>query len=502
MPGAKTEVLISGLGPVGAALAVYLGRLGVEVVAIDRDTAVYPLPRAAHLDHETMRLLHLAGAAEAVSRASQPLSAYEFRTGGGELLMGFRPGAGLAPTGFPMSSMFHQPTLEHALREGLAALPSVSTRLGHALTGFDADGEGVRAEVAGPDGAYELRARYLVGCDGGQSLVRRRLGIELDDMGFDEPWLVIDARLKDGRERLGTIGLQHCDPKRPVTSMPMAPGRHRWEFMLRPGEKPEEVTEDNFLNALVSEVVDPSAVEIDRRAVYRFHAVHARMWRKGRVLLAGDAAHQMPPFMGQGLCSGTRDAANLAWKLAACLNGRASDALLDSYQRERDPHVRAITEMAVFMGKVVCTQNEEVAAARDRDMTARPEAERFAIMPGLPRMTSGGIEHDQAAGTVFPEPWLRSGDGRRRLDDEAGLVPLLILGGARTDEAAVFEASGGYVASLAGGALLDPEGTVAALLDGHEAVLVRPDRYVFGRGSAAALIAAWQRYLATGSASA
>ena len=495
-----TDVLISGLGPVGAALAVYLGRRGISAVAIDRDTAVYPMPRAAHLDHETMRLLHLAGGAEAVSRASQPLSSYEFRAANGDLLMGFRPGSALARTGFPVGSMFHQPTLEHALRDAVSALPGVSMRLGHALAGFKQDGEGVSAEIAGPDGSYEVRARYLVGCDGGQSLVRRLLGIELDDMGFDEPWLVVDAVLKGGRERLSTIGLQHCDPRRPVTSMPMAPGRHRWEFMLRPGETAEEVTQDAFLEKLVAAFADPAEIEFERRAVYRFHAVFARTWRVGRVLLAGDAAHQMPPFLGQGLCSGARDAANLAWKLTARLKGQAGDALLDSYQRERDPHVRGITEMAVFMGKIVCTQNEEAAAARDRDMTAKPEAERFSPTPELNGLASGVVPGDPLAGTVFPEPWVRDGGERRRIDDVAGFVPMLISRSAGADDTSQFEAEGGYVASLADGTILDADadGAVAALLEGHDAILVRPDRYIFGRGSVASLMASWRRYLATG----
>ncbi len=494
----KTDVLIAGLGPVGAALAVYLGELGLSVIAIDRDVDVYPMPRAAHLDHETMRLLHLAGGADAVSRASQPLSAYEFRNARGELLMGFRPGAKLAPTGFPMSSMFHQPTLEHALRTRLETLPNVSVRLGAALENFAAESDGVRAEIEGHDGAEAVEARYLVGCDGGQSLVRKLLGIEIDDMGFDEPWLVIDTVLKGCRERLSTIGLQHCDPRRPVTSMPMAPGRHRWEFMLRPGETVDEVTTDAFIAGLVAPFVDPETIDVERRAVYRFHAVYAKTWRQGNVLLAGDAAHQMPPFLGQGLCSGARDAANLAWKLAAVLKGRAPAMLLDSYQRERDGHVRAITDQAVFMGKIVCTQDVEAAAARDRDMTSKPEAERISVMPGVAGLTSGVLAGDPAAGTVFPEPWIEAEGERRRVDDVAGLVPLLIHRGAEKREVEAFEAEGGFAVSLDAGALIDEGGAVAALLGDHEAVLVRPDRYVFGRGQAGALAVAWRRYLATG----
>ena len=488
----ETEVLIVGLGPVGAALAVYLGRMGVAAIAIERDMDVYPMPRAAHLDHETMRLLHLAGGAEAVRQASQPLSAYEFRNAAGELLMGFKPGGHLAPTGWPYSSMFHQPTLEHALRARLGQEASVSARLGHALKDCALDGAGVVATVEGPDGPYEVAARFIAGCDGGNSLVRRTAGIALADLGFDEPWLVIDTTLKNGVERLTTVGLQHCDPARPVTSMPMAPGRHRWEFMLMPGETPEAVVTDEAIAAMLAPYAEASALEIERRAVYRFHALVAERWRKGPVVLAGDAAHQMPPFMGQGLCSGVRDAANIAWKIEAVLRGRASDALLDSYQAEREPHVRMITDMAVMMGKVVCTQDPDEARARDEGMLAQPEEARVNAMLALEGIKSGILE---TGGGIFPDP----GFGFARLDDEAGYAALLVVR-SDCDAARAFAASGGFVSRL--DALPDGGGHLAALMGDRPALLVRPDRYVFGAGETASLVAAWEAYLASGKAAA
>ncbi|MDO8837826.1 MAG: bifunctional 3-(3-hydroxy-phenyl)propionate/3-hydroxycinnamic acid hydroxylase [Parvibaculum sp.] len=489
----ETDVLIVGLGPVGAALAVYLGSSGVSTIAIERDTGVYPLPRAAHLDHETMRLLHLAGGAEAVAKASQPLSAYEFRNGAGELLMGFRPEGDLAPTGWPTSSMFHQPTLEDALRARLAKIPCVSVRLGHALSTYEENGGGIVATVAGPDVAHEIAARLIVGCDGGNSVVRRVAGIALDDLGFDEPWLVIDTRLKNGVERLSTIGLQHCDPARPVTSMPMSPGRHRWEFMLMPGETAEDVMSDARLAAMLAPFADPASLDIERRAVYRFHALIARQWRKGHTLLAGDAAHQMPPFMGQGLCSGTRDAANLAWKIEAVLRGRANESLLDSYQAEREPHVRMITEMAVAMGKVVCTQDAEAARLRDENMLATPEAARRSAMPGLDGLKSGVLP---GGGAVFPEPWLPTG---ARLDDLVRYAPILIVRD-ECEASAAFGDRGGFVARA--GFFADSHGDLAALMGDAAAVLVRPDRHVFGVGATATLVAAWNAYLASGVAKA
>ncbi|MEQ8377714.1 bifunctional 3-(3-hydroxy-phenyl)propionate/3-hydroxycinnamic acid hydroxylase [Parvibaculum sp.] len=490
----ETEVLVVGLGPIGATLSVYLGRMGVSVIAIERDTGVYPLPRAAHLDHETMRLLHLAGGAEAVSKASQPLSAYEFRNADGDLLMGFKPGQRLAPTGWPYSSMFHQPTLEHALRARLAATEGVTTRLGHALKGYERVGDGIVATVDGLDGACEIAARFIVGCDGGNSLVRRIAGIELDDLGFDEPWLVIDTTLKNGRERLSTVGLQHCDPRRPVTSMPMAPGRHRWEFMLLPGETPESVMSDETIAGFLAPYAEAADLEIERRAVYRFHALVAEKWRDGLVILAGDAAHQMPPFMGQGLCSGVRDAANISWKIEAVLRGRAGDALLDSYQPEREPHVRMITDMAVMMGKVVCTRDPEEARARDEGMLAQPEAQRQSEMMTLEGLKSGIMP---GGGGIFPDPGHGTGREQSRLDDAAGCTAILVVA-EDCDASRAFAASGGFVARL--DALPDAQGHLAGLMDGAPALLVRPDRHVFGTGETGALIAAWEAYLAGGKA--
>ncbi|MFN4354151.1 bifunctional 3-(3-hydroxy-phenyl)propionate/3-hydroxycinnamic acid hydroxylase [Parvibaculum sp.] len=486
----ETDVLIVGLGPVGAALGVYLGRMGVKAIAIERDMDVYPMPRAAHLDHETMRLLHLAGGAEAVSKASQPLSAYEFRNAKGELLMGFSQRGALAPTGWPWTSMFHQPTLEHALRARLQSLPSVSVRLGHALKSYRVEGEGVVADVETPDGTKEIAARFLIGCDGGNSTVRRRAEIGFDDMGFDEPWLVIDTVLKGGVTRISTAGLQYCDPARPVTSMPMAPGRHRFEFMLLPHEKPEDVVSDEAIASMIAVYHDPAQFEIERRAVYRFHALIAKEWRKGPVILAGDAAHQMPPFLGQGLCSGTRDAANLAWKIEAVLRGRAGDALLDSYQVEREPHVRMITGMAVALGKIVCTQDTEAAQARDRDMLAAPEEKRMNEIIVLEGLKSGVMP---GGGMVAPDARLEGA----RLDDAAGFAPILIMREA-SEASHAFAAAGGFAVTLA--ALESGAEAIEALMNGASALLVRPDRYVFGAGDAAALLSAWSAYLASGHA--
>ena len=481
------DVLVVGLGPVGAALSALLVRQGVATIAIDRDAEVYPLPRAVHFDDEIMRLFQQLGVAEAVRRNARDLPAYEFRAADGQLLMQLDP-ASEAPSGWGPGYMFHQPSLELALREILAASPLADIRLLWRFESLVQDAEGVTAQVAGPDGPATIRARYLVGCDGASSLVRQAIGGGLFDYQFDEPWLVVDARVMPG-SRLPQVNLQVCDPERPTTCVLSGPGRHRWEFMLLPGETPEAMLADEVVQRLIAPW-DCGPVEIERRAVYRFHGLVADRWRDRRVLLAGDSAHQTPPFAGQGMCSGLRDAANLAWKLEAVLGGRADEALLDTYQPERDPHVRSLIELAIGMGRVVCTLDRDAAAARDREMLARRAAGAPALPPLRPAPFAAGciLAGAPGAGALFPQPTSGEGAQRRRMDDGLGEGPWLI---ARAPTA--LAAPGLAVHALDEPALSPFRAAVAAWLDAHgaEAVLVRPDRYVFGAGEPEALANAW-----------
>jgi 3-(3-hydroxy-phenyl)propionate hydroxylase len=476
------DVLIVGLGPVGATLAALLGDAGVKVLVVEKEAQVYPLPRAAHFDHEAMRLFQQLGIAEAVSRHARPAPVYEFRAGDGRLLMRFDAPAAKASSGWQASYMFHQPGLENALRAKVAAARSVEVRTGWRFTGYEPDGDGVGVTIEGPATAETVRARWLVGCDGAASAVRAAMGGQLFDYGFDEPWLVIDAKV-DEHARVPDVNLQVCDPERPTTCVLMGPGRHRWEFMLRPGEDPNVAMTDAFIQPLIAPW-DCGEVEIERRAVYRFHGLVARTWRSGRVLLAGDAAHQMPPFAGQGMCSGLRDAANLAWKLTAALGG-ADEALLDTYQAEREPHVRAFIELAIGMGRVVCTLDPEAAAQRDAAMLA-PGRSPVMPDPTPPILSRGHVSVGApAAGGLFVQTWA---DGRG-LDDVLGPGAWLIV------HEPTPPVPGLAVVSLADARLVGHRKALAAWLDRHgaEAVLVRPDRYVFGAGDAAALVDAWRK---------
>jgi 3-(3-hydroxy-phenyl)propionate hydroxylase len=481
----RFDVAIIGYGPVGAVLAGLLAQGGASVVLIERAHDLYPFPRAAHFDHEIMRVFQGLGIADRVLEHARPAGAYEFRNGKGELLMRPLSGGEQGPSGWALAYMFNQPGAEHALRARVAELPNASVRLGQAFRSMIQHDDHVEITVA--DAASEtsvIEAGYLIGCDGASSLVREAIGVGLEDYQFDEPWLVVDAIPADP-SRMPGLNLQICDPARPTTCVEMGPGMHRWEFMMLPGEDAETVLKPGFVEALL----EPWNVDvaIQRKAVYRFHGLIAERWRDGRVLLAGDSAHQMPPFAGQGMCSGVRDAANLAWKLLAVLCEGGSPDLLDTYQPERERSVRDYIEVAIGMGRVVCTLDPIMAAGRDAAMIESLKAGNQPAPPpaGGPGLDGGAfVAGDALAGTIFPQ--FLAADGARlddALDGRAWLIDR--EGGPGT--------SGIWHLSVA-----DP--AVAAFRDaldgwltenGTEAVLVRADRYVYGTGTAAGLLASW-----------
>jgi 3-(3-hydroxy-phenyl)propionate hydroxylase len=419
MSGLDCDVLVVGAGPTGICLALIAAQHGASAVICEKEADIYPLPRAAHIDHEVMRIFQSIGAADQISATSRTTSHYDFLTADGQILLRFDGSDQIGPGGWPGANMIHQPSLERALRNRLPDTNRIELRSLWRFVGYEDTGEFLSAKFETPEGPRTVTARFLVGTDGTRSPVRAAAGIELDDLQFDEPWLVIDAIVQDF-ERLPKVNLQICDPARPTTCVLMGEGRHRWEFMMLPGETPEQVLDDAFIEGLLKPWKVDGAVTLERKAVYRFNARVAKSWKEGRVLLAGDAAHQTPPFAGQGLCAGARDAANLGWKLGMVASGKAPEAMLETYQLEREPHARATIQMAMMMGRTVCITDPAAAAERDRQMlAARAAGQSPDGRTTYPEIRSGLIlEASAGAGTYFPQ--FVSADGRTRLDDVLG----------------------------------------------------------------------------------
>ncbi|MEM7663624.1 MAG: bifunctional 3-(3-hydroxy-phenyl)propionate/3-hydroxycinnamic acid hydroxylase [Pseudomonadota bacterium] len=504
----RFDVLIIGFGPVGAILANLCARSGLSVKVIERDYEVYKEPRAIVLDHEVVRQLGLIDCAEEVLAYSTPGQGYEFINADREVLTARGAPPGPMPTGYWPANLFHQPSMERVVRSKLETMSNVDIELGVEFLGLEQDDEGVNAIARRADGTLaEFPARYAVGCDGGRSLVRRNLDVQMEDLDFNEPWVVVDVKLLSDDTGLSKNGVQLCDPARPTTCVPSGPGRHRWEFMLKPHETPEEVTRPETLREWISAWTDPDKIELERSAVYRFHGLVAKKWRGGRVMIIGDAAHQMPPFMGQGLCAGARDAFNLAWKLVAVAKGNAPLEFLDTVERERSPHVKEVTKGAIAMGKTVCVTDPEEAKRRDKKMMEDHKAGKGFAFPGVPRIDSG-VLNDEIAGSVFPEPFKGDPSDPSRFDASAGYLPLLIIADlnslSESAQSALSSVSSQFsIATLRGdtsdySALLDPNGHVADLLGDAQAMLVKPDRIVFGRGSVNELMQHWDKYLSNG----
>jgi len=441
------DVAILGYGPVGALLANLLGQAGLTVAVYERETAIFPLPRAVHFDGEVMRIFQSAGLSGRIAMAARPSSqGMHFVNAEGRTLMVRRGVEGRGPQGWPNNWYFHQPALEEILRAGVARFANVTVHLGREITDVS-----------------ELDSRFVIGCDGARSLVRRAIGSRQHDLGLHQPWLVVDLLCKPESPRVKALPdytVQLCDPQRPMTIVNVGKARRRWEIMLMPDDDPARLTEPGIFWPMMARWLEPQDAALERAAVYTFHSVVQEGWRKDNLLLAGDACHQTPPFLGQGMCAGMRDAANLAWKLVAVLRDGAPDSLLDTYESERRPHVETFIELAVKLGAILQETDPTKAAERDRRFAAGAEMFDFP----QPQLGSGcRADAPPPVGTIFPQPLLPDG----RLMDEAIGTRFAVVGDV------------GRLADRWRDAVALP-GVGAAWLAqrGLRAALLRPDRYI------------------------
>ena len=394
------------------------------MVVLEKETEHYPLPRAVHLDHEMMRLFQTAGVIDRVLPDMVATDGH-LHVGADHGVIRYMGTVGKPkPFGWSNDYFFYQPEFEAHLRAAFADNGRIGFLTGAEFTSLSQDDNGVTVSYTQDGVQRSLTARWVIAADGSRSPVRKALGVKLDDLDFEEPWLVVDAEVEgpvtfpsltgvpEGAD-LQRLSVMMCDPARPATVVPGRRNHRRWEFMLLPHEDDAEMMREENVAALVGAWMRQVPHKIVRAATYRFHGLVAEHWQVGRVFLAGDAAHQTPPFFGQGMCHGLRDVANLAWKMAAIVNDGADEAILATYQPERAPHVRGVIGAAVAAGRYICELDPAKAAARDANIRAQAAQKAGETAADLiPAISTGFIAAGTpAAGERFIQPILT--DGRK-----------------------------------------------------------------------------------------
>lgn len=489
---ADVDVVVIGGGPVGKFAALRLGRLGHSVVVFERKDAAYPLPRAVAHDAEIARVLqNTSMPVNELTDAVEPYDdLYVWKNGKGETLheVDWR---GFDSSGWNNTYFYNQPGMERHIEQRLTQQPSVEFRRGEHATLERQDDSHVVVRA----GDEEITARYVLAADGAKSAVRTALGIGWTDLGYFHDWLVVDVIPSTDMQKISTA-TQLADPQRPTTVVPGGPGRRRWEFMRLEGESVEELTDPTRIWELLAPFsVTPDNAELDRGVVYTFSSGFATSFRSSRVFLLGDAAHQMPPFAGQGLAAGLRDCVNLSWKLDLVLNGKAPNSLLDTYGPERRAHVSDFIDFSISLGQIICILDEDEAAERDLRMKAEVAAANSPEAAPQPRLGEGIRSGDQGGYLSWQGKISVPDHDDIRFDDVFGPGALIL--GCAEDARALDEALVESLQNLGVAVTcFDPEfasatgireftdtaGTYRRWFDelGVNAVLIRPDLYVFG----------------------
>lgn len=489
MSATDFDIVQIGYGPVGQTFAALAGKLGCKVGVYERYPTLYGLPRAGHIDHEIMRIFQAIGGAAAFEPHALRSNKYEWRNVAGQLLLDFEWNAD-GVSGWASDYLIFQPDLEKMLHGIVEQTSTVSVNFGQEAIGIKQYPDHVALTVrdaAEPKKTRTVTARYLVATDGGNSFARNALGLDWRDLGFSQPWLVVDFREKRPLSLPFENG-QICDPARPMCLFQLGKEHRRFSYMVMPGEE-EWAKSPEAAWSLVRPWVGPDDVELIRQATYVFESKLLENWKIGRVLFAGDSAHVMPPFMGQGMCSGIRDGTNLAWKLARVLAGQSSEGLLDSYCVERKPHVADLIRLSMDVGRISCTTDPEVARKRDAALLAgqRPDA---GLFPGLVSgIVVSGANTVEAAlvGRLGPQGMIRLNGKDGRADDLlGGGWQLISLHDPRsslsTRSRNILDEVGAKIIHFGTSTgAVDIAGFYGSYFEQHQvsAILVRPDFYIY-----------------------
>jgi 3-(3-hydroxy-phenyl)propionate hydroxylase len=498
------EIAIVGYGPTGVTLANFLGRFGIRTLVVERARDIYSRARAVTVDGKTLRQFQALGLDELLKADMDVTPAVRWKTyDNRELLRTTFSTNSANPTGHASSYMIFQPKVEATLRAAVDSYAgTVDVHFGESFSSLEQDDSGVtlRTEHDDSGGVSSYRVGYVIGADGGSSLVRQALGVELEGTTRERLWIVIDAKVKRWWPERQILTFW-SDPARPCVDVPLALDHHRWEFPLQEGESPEDFESDEAMWQLLAPLgIDGTQVEILHKAFYNHHVRQAREWQVGRVLLAGDSAHMMPPWAGQGMQSGMRDAVNLAWKLRAVLRFGVDDALLQSYQIERQPNVTSVTNQSIGIGRLIEIEATRAQRIRNRLRSAitslrgarRADGVRPELYAGFLTGTPSG---ENAIGKTLPQPHIATQTGHRILLDEILGLDFAVIGldidprsVMSSDEAAGWDRLGArFVTLRSSQARPDGDDDIVDFEEvlepwfrkyGAKVIVVRPDRFV------------------------
>ena len=471
------DIAICGYGPVGSTFAGLMGKLGHKVLVIDRNIGPSPTARAINTDGEQLRTFDRLGIAEKVVENSTEVHRVHFGDANLNPIQTIEQPVGVSAMGWPNQVLFYQPELEGFIRASVESENNIVIKEGTELLSFDDTTEGVTINCKNSEGDLMFFSKYLIGCDGASSFVRRELDVDLEDFEYNQEWLVCDAHLTKKINIPEKEAMQVCDPKRPGTYVPGRRGHLRFEFKKMPGEDSKELEKEENVWKLLKPWINENNAKLERAQVYSFHACIAETWRKGNVLIAGDAAHQMPPFMGAGMGTGIRDITNISWKLDLLLKNKAKEGILDTYQKERHSHAKWTIAQTVTIGQVI---EGFCAAAEGKEY--EPKGPSYDV--NFPHIPSGIYSDpaDMITGVPIPQPVLSKSNKKEMLDRIINGNFAVLTQESNLD---LTDKSKSIIDLLDIKLVTiepdeDTEERLKTVFEKYKAVLVRPDKYTYG----------------------
>ncbi len=414
------DVIIVGLGPTGGTLANLLALNGFSILILEREKNLYALPRAVHFDDEIMRVFQTIGITKKFLKNTIINKGTKFVNSDGKVLLDWPRPKSITENGWYPSYRFHQPDLEKNLRNRLKNFKKVKLMQNTEVIRIKNNKDSVNLLFKSKNKLQKVRSKYVIGCDGARSTTRDQMGSVLDNLGFTQKWAVVDLILRKNKNKLPDRTIQYSNSERPATYCRNVGKRRRWEFAIQDNEDEKEILSDEYIWNFLKPWLNPKDAYLERKAIYIFQSAIARKWRKGRIFIAGDAAHLMPPFMGQGMCAGIRDVSNLAWKISWCIKNNHNEKFLDTYQSERFSNAKEYIETTMRMGEFVNAVGSENITD---NIISGPNGTK-SMQSIKPKLGLGlGSNKDKNRGKIFPQLIMKNG---KTLDEKFSMSPLLL----------------------------------------------------------------------------